>query len=177
MVALLREYSEARIADNSSGSKVFDFCEYFNGHTRASGWFSDRFGNPRRHFCGDFYGSHKKDGFYLNEVLYYTNGMLDERSWKVTISDKGIFRAQSESLIGEAHGLMSGDRLSMHYSMRVKIEKDKHWDLDMKDVMIKQPDGSLHNIAHVLKWGVRIGTISTQYHRHDGNELCFDRLR
>lgn len=175
--ALLREYSETGKVDNGRRVQNFDFCAFFSGHTRASGWFSDRFGNPRRHFCGDFYGMYKDDIFLLDEKLYHSNGIQEVRSWKVSINDRGVFKAQSDSLIGDAQGLISGNRLSMQYSMKVKIEKDKYWDLDMKDVMISQPDGSLHNIAQVFKWGVRLGTISTQYQHHNGEKMCIDCLR
>jgi hypothetical protein len=61
----------------------------------------------------------------------------------------------------------------MSYVMRVKLDEGKYWDLRMEDLMLLQPDGSLHNITQVFKWGVRIGTVSTQYQHHDG-ERCID---
>jgi len=156
------------------GSPEFSFTDYFHGHTRASGWFSDRFGRPRRHFCGDFYGSFDDGVFVLDEKLFYTDGVKEVRQWRIRVSDEGIFTAESDSLIDGAHGFLHGDRLSMKYSMGVKVADDKQWELDMKDLMILQPDGSLHNITQVLKWGVRIGTVSTQYLQHDGDRLCVD---
>ncbi|MFK7892136.1 MAG: DUF3833 family protein [Granulosicoccus sp.] len=178
MAVSLREYSDRKLVDSGSGNTAeFSFTDYFHGHTKASGWFADRFGKPRRHFCGDFYGSFDASGmFILDEKLYYTDGVFEEREWTVSISEAGVFKADSDSLIGQAHGLMSGDRLTMDYSMRVKIEDEKFWDLDMKDAMILQPDGSLHNITRVHKWGLRIGVVSAQYQQHDGSQLCSDIL-
>ena len=150
----------------------FDFCEFFHGHTRASGWFSDRFGRPRRHFCGDFFGSFENEKFILDENLFYTDGMVEQRFWSITVSESGAFEAESDSLIGKAQGSISGNTLKMKYSMRVLIEEGKTWDLDMKDVMILQPDGSLHNMTQVSKWGVRLGIVSTQYLHHDGGRCC-----
>ena len=151
---------------------VFDFGAFFHGHTRASGWFADRFGTPRRHFCGDFFGYYKEDQFILDENLYYTDGVIEERLWRVTLSEDGVFSAQSDSLTTEATGLVRGNTLSMRYSMKVAIADNRHWDLDMRDTMMLQPDGSLHNINHVYKWGIRIGTVSAQYVHHDGDRLC-----
>jgi len=153
-------------------SPQFDFNEYFLGHTRASGWFSDRFGKPRRHFCGDFLGTLDGNKLVLDEKLFYTDGVVEERVWRVEISQAGVFRAESESLLGLAKGQIKGNTLAMQYAMRVKIEEGKQWEFDMKDVMILQPDGSLHNITQVYKWGVRLGTVSTQYQHHDGKALC-----
>lgn len=150
----------------------FDFMAFFSGHTKASGWFCDRFGRPRRHFCGDFHGAVEGNQFHLDERLYYTDGMNEERLWKVQISDNGAFTAHSDSLVGPATGQLRGNTLSMRYTMRVQVDKDSQWQLDLKDMMILQPDGSLHNIAQVYKWGVRIGTVSTQYQQHDGDLLC-----
>lgn len=155
----------------SSGLQ-FDFAQFFSGHTRASGWFSDRFGKPRRHFCGDFYGSSSDDTFRLDENLYYTDGVTESKVWEIQISESGIFTAESESLLNGAHGFIQGDTLRMKYSMRIKIDTNRYWDLDMKDTMVLQPDGSLHNTVQVYKWGIRIGTVSSQYQHHDGSDCC-----
>jgi hypothetical protein len=172
----LQEYAERKQPDGFSKARIFNFTEYFHGHTRVSGWFSDRFGNPRRHFCGDFHGSFQGADFQLHEKLYYTDGLQEEREWVVSIDGSGVFTAQSDSLVGSAEGVVQGDRLAMHYTMHVMVGKDKYWKLRMKDLMILQPDGSLHNITQVYKWGVRIGTVSTQYRVHDGKQLCADLL-
>ena len=164
--------SDMKIDEVSNPTPAFDFTEFFSGHTRASGWFSDRFGKPRRHFCGDFMGTQDGSVFVLDEKLYYTDGVYEERVWRVEISDSGVFRAESDSLVGAATGQLTGNMLAMEYAMNVKIEEDREWELDMKDFMILQPDGSLHNITHVHKWGIRIGTVSTQYQHHDGDSLC-----
>jgi len=166
--------SESIEVTRPAESLQFNFSEFFSGHTRASGWFTDRFGRPRRHFCGDFYGQTKARHFSLSEKLYYANGFYEERIWYVDESDDGSFRAESDSLIGAAIGHIEANVLTMCYTMRVVIDRNKVWTLDMKDSMLLQPDGSLHNITHVHKWGVRIGTVSTQYQRHDGEMLCAD---
>ncbi|MFK7993461.1 MAG: DUF3833 family protein [Granulosicoccus sp.] len=176
MLASLEKKGGKRAINEPSNSTTklpqFDFTEYFRGHTRASGWFSDRFGKPRRHFCGDFYGFFEKDEFILDEKLFYTDDIVEVRQWKVNVTGNGIFSAKSDSLINGAHGFVDGNRLSMRYSMKVKIEQDKEWGLDMKDLMILQPDGSLHNITQVCKWGCRIGIVSTHFTKHEGDRLC-----
>ena len=151
---------------------TFDFREYFQGHTRASGWFSDRFGKPRRHFCGDFFGTEKNGKLELDETLFYSDDVTESRLWLVDLQSEGKFSATSDSLIGDATGTFSGNALAMIYTMRVKIAEDKEWVLGMKDFMLLQPDHSLHNITQVYKWGIRIGTVSTQYTRHDGSQMC-----
>lgn len=153
-------------------SPQFDFNAFFRGHTKASGWFSDRFGKPRRHFCGDFLGTLNGDRLTLDEKLFYSDGVFEERVWLVEITRNGIFQAESESLLGGASGRIRGNTLVMEYAMRVKIEEGRQWELYMKDFMMLQPDGSLHNITQIYKWGIRIGTVSTQYRHHDGSELC-----
>lgn len=150
----------------------FKFTEYFNGHTRASGWFADRFGNVKRHFCGDFYGETVDGIFKLDEKLYYSDGVIEDRIWAVTIDPDGNFIAESEALVGPATGIQQGSALHLKYVMNVLIAEDKTWKLSMNDFMFYQPDGSLHNSTEVSKWGVRIGNVSTQYIKHDGTKTC-----
>jgi len=150
----------------------FDFVDYFNGHTRASGWFADRFGNVKRHFCGDFFGDLQGDSFNLDEILYYSDGVVEKRVWSVQIGADGAFTAESDALVGAATGIQQGSGLRLQYTMNVKIAENKVWALKMNDYMFYQPDLSLHNSTEVNKWGLRIGNVSTQYYKHDGTETC-----
>jgi len=145
---------------------AFDFVSYFEGHRIASGWFSDRFGKVRRHFCGDFIGTLRDDGiFELDETLIYDDGVIETRLWEVSIAADGRFTAESDSLVGSANGFINGPVLNMQYVMNVLITPEKTWQLSMDDSMVLQPNGTLHNITQVKKYGIRIGTVSTQYYR------------
>ena len=163
------------VDDVSSEMPAFDFRAYFEGHTRASGWFADRFGKPRRHFCGDFLGRADGDELVLDEALYYTDGVVEKRLWRVSVTDAGVFTATSDSLVGRASGVVRGNTLEMRYAMPVATADGGTPTFGFHDFMILQPDGSLHNLTHVKKWGVRLGTVSTQYDRHDGSETCASR--
>ena len=165
------------IESAASKNPVFDFTSYFSGHVKASGWFTDRFGNIKRHFCGDFFGEQQGDEFVLDETLYYVDETVEKRIWRVTIADNGDFAAKSDSLVGDATGKLLGNTLELDYVMRVAVANDKEWVLKMNDWMIYQPDGSLHNQTYVSKWGFRIGTVTTQYTPHGGELLCLDALK
>lgn len=169
---MLSGCSTMKIDDVAKESPQFRFEDYFSGHTKASGWFTDRLGNVRRHFCGDFFGQQQADGFLLDEVLYYTDGVVEKRQWLVNTTEAGDFRAEAEALIGGATGTIKGNALEMNYVMRVDLADGKQWKLSMNDWMIYQPDGSLHNATFVSKWGFRIGVVTTQYTKHDGELLC-----
>ena len=164
--------SSMKLESKALSSPEFDFVSYFSGHVKASGWFSDRFGNVRRHFCGDFFGSDVDGKFNLDETLYYVDGIVEKRVWLVTIGEDKSFSAIGSSLVGEVSGQLKGNTLHMEYAMNVQIEEDKEWLLSMDDWMFYQPDGSLHNVTNVSRWGIRIGTVSTQYQRHDGDLIC-----
>jgi len=164
--------SSMKVKEQSEIGPAFDFIDYFDGHTRVSGWFADRFGNVKRHFCGDFFGEVRDDYFHLDEILYYSDGVVEKRAWDVTINEAGDFYAESDSLVGNAVGKQQGSVLSFQYSMNVLIAENKIWKLRMDDYMFYQPDGSLHNSTIVRKWGIRIGNVSTQYQKHDGSDTC-----
>jgi len=160
-----------KIESVAQTAPVFDFCSYFLGRASASGWFADRFGNVRRHFSGEFTGHLDGQDFVLDEVLFYTDGVTDKRSWRVAIDEQGNFRATSDTLVGDATGRLLGNTLNLKYSMYVDLANGKRWLMDMNDWMFLQPDGSLHNYTRVSKWGVHLGTVSTQYIRQDRASL------
>lgn len=167
--------SGLQLDDVASDTPAFDFQATFEGHMRASGWFADRFGKPRRHFCGDFIGTMEGDVLSLDETLFYTDGVVEKRVWRVSVSDEGEFRATSDSLQGDAVGQIEGNGLQMRYTMTIGMPGGEEGVFDFNDFMLLQPDGSVHNITHVLKWGVRLGAVSTQYARHDGSQTCAAR--
>ena len=155
-----------RLNDLASETPAFDFRVFFEGRTRASGWFADRFGRPRRHFRGDFVGRRDGAELVLDETLRYTDGVVEERLWRVSVDDDGRFRATGDALLGEASGRMRGNALGMRYRMRVAVGGGRDVVFDFEDLMLLQPDGCLHNLVHVRKWGVRVGSVATQYVRH-----------
>jgi len=158
--------SSMGLEQRASATPTFDFIEFFSGHQRVSGWFADRFGNVRRHFCGDFVGTVRDDGvLVLDEALYYSDGMVETRVWEVSIDEQGNFRAVSDSLVGDAVGKVQGNAMNIKYVMNVQIDESSNWALSMNDFMFLQPDGSLHNITQVKKFGIRIGSVSAQYFR------------
>jgi len=161
----------------SKPSPEFDFTEYFLNRTKASGWFTDRFGKVKRHFCGDFNGRFEDDVFILDETLNYSDGVVEKRVWKVTIDDSGKFEATSDSLVGKAVGAVKGNTLNLKYALRVDLADGKQWVLDMNDWLFLQPDGNVHNMTEVRKWGIRVGTVSTQFFKPsvaDSVPLCDD---
>lgn len=141
----------------------FDFCDFFTGTTFVSGWFADRFGTVRRHFSGRFIGSFDGEDFVLDETLEYTDGLTEHRIWRITVDEHGKFVGRSESLIGEAKGTLKDNTLHLVYRMKIQIADNKFWDLSLDDWMFMQPDGTVHNSTRVKKWGITIGTVSTQY--------------
>ena len=152
-----------KIEDITRAEPVFDFENYFLGHTKASGWFCDRFGNIRKHFTGDFFGSRDAGYFMLDETLNYSDGINEKRLWKVKIDADGKFQAEGTSLHGYAMGQLLGNTLNLRYTMSVAVANNKTWKLSMDDWMVLQPDGALHNVTKVSKFGILVGTVSTQY--------------
>jgi len=103
---------DMKLTDVSKETPEFDFEAYFTGYTKASGWFSDRFGNVRRHFCGDFIGERAGDKFVLKETLYFSDGVEENRIWTIDFDEQG-FTASSPSLVGNALARVKGNALQM----------------------------------------------------------------
>ncbi len=154
-----------KIEDVASNTLEFDFFRYFDGHTRATGWFTDRFGNVRRHFDGDFRGIHVNGVFELTEELRYTDGVVEQRQWHVRKSGDGRFTATSDSLVGEAKGVQQGNTANFRYSMYIDLKGGKRWLVRINDWFFLQQDGSVHNVSEVYKWGIKIGSVSNVFQK------------
>lgn len=154
-----------KIENIAKESPEFEFTRYFLGTTKATGWFSDRFGTVRRHFDGEFIGTWEDDVFVLSEELRYSDGVVENRQWHIRMDDGGNFSATSDSLVGEASGVQRGNTVNLKYRMYVDLKDDKRWLLKINDWLILQQDGSVHNITEVYKWGFKIGTVSNVFHK------------
>ena len=156
-----------KLEDVARKSPEFDFFEYFEGHTRASGWFTDRFGNVRRHFDGDFQGIWDGGSFELTEELRYTDGVVERRNWNFRKEADGRFTATSDSLVGTATGVQKGNSANLKYRMHIDLKDNKRWLVAINDWFFLQQDGSLHNVSEVYKWGLRIGSVSNVFSKPD----------
>ena len=168
-----------------SGMNVSDFEnseprllieEYFDGHTRAWGIFEDRFGTLRRQFVVDIEGSWDGTELVLREDFVFSDGELDQRTWRITKLDEHRYEGRADDVVGMADGESWGNALNWSYKIDLRMGDDT-MRVRFDDWMFLQPDGVLMNRARVSKWGFEIGQVTLTFMKTDPqNTGLFDLI-
>ena len=158
--------SDMNINDFSNNKPKFKLEEYFNGKTEAWGMFHDRFGNLKRSFKVDIFGTLDSDTLTLDEKFVYDDGEKDTRIWTIKILGNDKYSGQASDVVGKAIGVASGNALNWRYKLNLKV-KDSTIVVDFDDWMFLQDKGILINRAEVKKWGLNIGVVTITFLKVD----------
>jgi len=138
--------------------------DFFQGATRASGIFQDRFGNLRRSFVVDIEGTWDGRVLELVEDFVYDDGETERRVWRLTKIDENTWQGTTEDAIGTATGRSFGNAFHFVYDFNLKVG-DGRWRVHFDDWMFLQPDGTLINRANISKWGFSLGDVTLAFRR------------
>jgi hypothetical protein len=150
-----------------SAMKIDDFADtgpefvpevYFLGHTKAWGFFQDRFGTVRREFVVDIQG-HLEDGvLVLDEDFVYADGEIDKRIWRIRYLGDGRYEGEADDIIGTAQGERRGKALRWGYDFDLEVG-DRSWRVTFDDWMLLQDEDVMINRTTVTKWGFKLGEV------------------
>jgi hypothetical protein len=158
-----------------TGMKPTDFAtnepklaieSYFDGETRASGIFEDRFGRVRRQFTVHITGTVKGDTLVLDERFFYSDGETDRRVWTIVKTGSDRYEGRADDVVGVATGEAAGNALNWQYDMDLKVG-DSTLRVHFNDWMFLQPSGILINRARVTKLGIEIGQVTLAFTKLD----------
>lgn len=137
---------------------------FFAGRTRGWGIFQDRFGRLRRQFVVDIDGRWDGACLTLDEHFAYADGERGRRLWTFRRLDDDRYQGEAGDMIGTAQGIARGNTLNLRYRLAVPIS-GRRWTLDFNDWFFRIDADVLINRAAVSKLGIRIGEVTTSFHR------------
>ena len=146
------------IDDFSETEPTFVPEEYFIGKTKAWGIFQDRFGTVRRDFVVDIDGYMDGDILVLDEDFVYSDGEIDQRTWRITKLDDGRYEGEANDIIGTAQGQRRGRALRWRYDFDLVVG-GRSWQVHFDDWMLLQDENVMINRTTVSKWGFTIGEV------------------
>lgn len=153
-----------RVVENAAVSTQLDLAAYFDGKTRAAGYFEDRFGRVRRTFMVDIEGRAVPGGFVLEEEFRYGDGSIEHRTWRIWQGANGSFSGTAGDISGEAQGRVAGATATMTYTMSVPVGA-RRVAMRFCDAMHLMADGTLIAHARVTKWGVLLGHVIISFRK------------
>ncbi len=148
--------------------KVEDFAQrtpqlaverYFDGRTKAWGFFEDRFGNIKRQFVVDLTGRSEADTFVLTEDFRYDDGETERRVWRIRRLDEHHYEGRADGVVGTASGAAYGNALNWCYDFNLKVGETT-WRVAFDDWLFQQDDEVILNRATLSKLGITLGRVS-----------------
>lgn len=155
------------IISGCTGMKIDDFTdtgpefipeEYFIGKTKAWGIFQDRFGTVRRDFVVDINGYMDGEVLVLDEDFVYSDGEIDQRTWRITRLGDGSYEGEADDIIGKAQGERRGRAMRWRYDFDLVVG-ERSWRVHFDDWMFLQDENVMINRTTVSKWGFTIGEV------------------
>lgn len=163
-----------RIEEFEGRTPRLDLFEYFDGRSKATGIFEDRFGRLRREFTVDIVGRREGgDAFVLEEDFVYSDGETERRVWRLVRKAPGVYEGYADGVIGVAQGRSAGNAFHFRYDFALKVGEQR-WNVHFDDWMFLQPDGVVLNRARVTKWGFALGDATISFRREDARRAAAD---
>ena len=168
-VLTLAGCSEMRVEDFATGTPTFKPEEYFQGRTKAWGFFQDRFGTIRRQFVVEIDGSMENGTLVLDESFDYADGEKAKRVWRITPLGNGEYEGTAGDVIGVAKGRAAGNALNFVYEMDLPIQGSV-WRVHFDDWMLLQDEDVMVNKSTITKFGIALGEVFLFFRRMPAGE-------
>ena len=140
--------------------------DYFEGHTKAWGFFQDLFGEIRREFVVDITGERNGNTVVLTEDFVYADGEIERRVWTLRRLGDRRYEGVADGVVGKARGRACGNAFNWSYVFQLKIG-GRRVKVRFNDWMLLQPGGVMINRATVRKFGILLGQAFIFFQRLD----------
>ena len=137
---------------------ALDITRFFNGHIDAWGMFQDRSGEVKRRFTVQLDGAWTGDDGTLHEHFVYSDGEIQDRSWKMHRVDAHHIIGETPEIVGHAEGEIEGNAVRWRYVLDLPVG-GSHYHMDFDDWMYLMDDRTMLNHAVMSKFGVRLGDV------------------
>ena len=150
--------STAKVNDYELMQPVMTPESFFNGPMTAHGVVKNRNGRVTSYFNADIIGSWKDGIGTLEEDFVFSDGEKSRRVWTFRKNEDGTYTGTAGDVVGEAHGVISGNSMFLKYVLRVPYGDDSI-DVTIDDRMYQTSAGILINESKMYKFGFRVGEI------------------
>jgi hypothetical protein len=140
--------------------------EYFNGTIDGWGMFQKRDGTVVKRFKVVIEASWEGDEGILDEWFSYSDGIKQQRVWRLRKTGEDQYTGTADDVIGLAQGRVSGNALQWNYNLRLPVG-EKVYEVHFDDWMYLQEDDVLLNRSVMKKFGFRLGEVLLFFKRRE----------
>ncbi len=141
-----------------------DLGRFFAGTSDAWGVFEKRNGEVVRRFHVLIEGREEGDTLVLDEHFEYSDGTRQQRTWTLRRGASGHWSGTAADVVGVADGGVAGNTLHWGYVLRLPVG-DRSYDVTFDDWMYLLDESTLVSLAHMSKFGVRLGRVTLLFRK------------
>ena len=94
----------------------------------------------------------------MTEHFRYDSGVVQDREWRLSLSDTGKIRAEAADLVGVGSGQQMGSGVCLNYTIRLPESAGGHA-VDVLDWMYLVGNGTIINRSQFRKFGFKVGEL------------------
>lgn len=150
--------SNVQVSDYSNNTPQFIPQEFFNGNLSAHGVVKDRSGKVTRYFNATIKAYWENGVGTLDEKFIFDDGELQYRTWKLSPTTQGVFKATAGDVIGTGTGFFAGNAINLNYVLAVKYNNSTI-NLRVDDWMWLVNPNTVLNESTLTKFGFKVGSV------------------
>lgn len=144
--------------DYSEGYPTFDLQKNLNGRMICEGVIFGPLGRVTSSFVADFDIRWDGETAVMAERFRYNDGAVQDREWRITLGENGLFTAVADDVPGMGKGSVSGSAAQIRYEIILPPESGGHR-LQTVDWMYLTPDGTIVNRSQFRKYGIKVAEL------------------
>jgi len=144
--------------DYTNNTPDFDIREQLSGPIACEGVIYGPTGRVTSRFIAEFHGEWHGNEGRMTEHFRYDSGAVQDREWRLSLSETGRIRAEASDLVGVGTGQQMGSGVCLNYTIRLPESAGGHA-LDVVDWMYLVENGTIINRSQFRKFGIKVGEL------------------
>jgi len=145
-------------ADYAAEDPAIDIRHHLSGPILCEGVIYGPLGRVTSRFVARMEGRWEGNRGILDEHFRYHGGNVQDRQWRLTLSNDGAIRAEADDLVGPGTGHQAGSAVQLKYRIRLP-DHAGGWSLDVTDWMYLTENGTVMNRSQFRKFGIKVAEL------------------
>jgi hypothetical protein len=144
--------------DYAAEQPMIDIRQHLSGPILCEGVIYGPTGRVTSRFVAQMQGRWEGNRGILDEHFRYAGGNLQDRQWRLQLSNDGSIRAEADDLVGIGTGHQAGSAVRLEYRIRLP-DHAGGWSLDVTDWMYLTENGTVMNRSQFRKFGIKVAEL------------------
>ncbi len=145
-------------ADLAGSAPRFDLRTHLSGPILCEGVIYGPTGRVASRFVAEMEGVWNGNTGVLKERFRYDSGRVQDREWRLQLSNDGSIRAEADDVVGPGTGRAEGAAVQLRYRIKLDEEAGGHV-LNVTDWMYLMENGTIMNRSQFTKFGITVAEL------------------